>query len=170
VRRAYAEGHEIANHTLNHPDLAHLGTGGVRSDLDVVQALVYRETGHTMDLMRPPYGSTDEGVASVTADLGLAQILWSVDTLDWKDRDASVIRKRAVKGASDGAIILMHDIHGTTVDASRTIIRELDERGYTMVTVSQLLGTTTPGQVYVDGVPDAPEEGADPSEEASEEV
>lgn len=168
VRRAYAEGHEIANHTLNHPDLAGLGAGGVRADLDVVQALVYRETGYTMNLMRPPYGSTDEGVASVTADMGLAQILWSVDTLDWKDRKAPVIHDRVLEGASDGAIILMHDIHGTTVDASRTAIRELDEQGYTMVTVSQLLGTTTPGQSYMDGVPDAPEENADPSEEAGE--
>ncbi|WP_150242366.1 polysaccharide deacetylase family protein [Nocardiopsis quinghaiensis] len=158
VRRAYAEGHELANHTLNHPDLAGLGTGRVRSDLNTVQALVYRETGYTMDLMRPPYGSTDDGVASVTADLGLAQILWSVDTLDWKDRDASVVRDRVLKGASDGAIILMHDIHGTTIDATHTVVGELDARGYTMVTVSQLLGTTTPGEVYVDRVPDVSEE------------
>ncbi len=166
VRRAYAEGHEIANHTLDHSDLAGLGEGGVRHELDVVQALVYRETGHTMNLMRPPYGSTDEGVASVTANMGLAQILWSVDPLDWKDRDASVVHDRVMAGASEGAIILMHDIHGTTIDASRTIIRELDARGYTMVTVSQLLGTTTPGEVYVDGVPDdAPEEGTEPSED-----
>ncbi len=168
VRRAYAEGHEIANHTLNHPDLAGLGAGGVRSDLDVVQALVYRETGYSMDLMRPPYGSTNESVASVTADMGLAQILWSVDTLDWKDRKTSLVHDRAVEGASDGAIILMHDIHGTTIDASRAIIRDLDEHGYTMVTVSQLLGTTTPGEIYVDGVPDAPEESAEPSEGAGE--
>ncbi|MFD3684729.1 polysaccharide deacetylase family protein [Nocardiopsis sp. NPDC058631] len=156
VRRTYAEGHELANHTLNHPDLAGLGAGGIRSDLDIVQALVYRETGYTMDLMRPPYGSTDEEVASVTADLGLAQILWSIDTNDWKDRKASVVADRAVDGASPGAIILMHDIHGTTIDASRTIIRELDASGYTMVTVTQLLGTTTPGETYVDGAPEPP--------------
>ncbi len=160
VRRAYAEGHELANHTLNHPDLAALGAGRVRSDLNTVQALVYRETGYPMNLMRPPYGSTDDGVASVTADMGLAQILWSVDTLDWKDRDASTVRDRVLKGASEGAIILMHDIHGTTIDAAGSVIEELDARGYTMVTVSQLLGTTTPGETYRDGVPDTPEEDA----------
>ncbi|MDT0327331.1 polysaccharide deacetylase family protein [Nocardiopsis lambiniae] len=156
VRRAYAEGHEIANHTLSHPDLAGLGADGVRSNLNTVQALVYRETGYTMDLMRPPYGSTNGNVASVTGDMGLAQIMWSIDTNDWKDRDASVVAGRAISGASDGAIILMHDIHDTTIDASREIIRELDARGYTMVTVSQLLGEVEPGESYVAGAPDAP--------------
>lgn len=151
VRRAYAEGHEIANHTLDHPDLATIGAGAVRSNLETTQALVQRETGHTMNLMRPPYGSRNGTVDQVTEELGLAQILWGVDTNDWKDRKAGVVSERALDGASDGAIILMHDIHDTTIDASRKIIRELDERGYTMVTVSQLLGTTEPGQVYVDG-------------------
>lgn len=151
LRRTYAEGHEIANHTLSHPDLSTLGAGSARNDLEVVQALVQREVGYTMDLMRPPYGATDGGVASVTEELGLAQILWSVDTHDWRDRDASVVADRALDGAEDGAIILMHDIHDTTISASHEIIRELDSRGYTMVTVTQLLGTTEPGEEYVDG-------------------
>lgn len=154
VRRTYAEGHEMANHTLNHPDLAGLGADGVHDNLNSVQALVYRETGYTMDLMRPPYGSTNDGVASVTRDMGLAQVLWSIDTNDWKDRDPSVVADRAIAGASDGAIILMHDIHPTTIAASHKIIRELDAQGYTMVTVSQLLGDAEPGERYVDGVPD----------------
>ena len=164
VRRTYAEGHEIANHTLGHPDLTGLSESGVRSELATVQAQIYRETGYTPDLMRPPYGATDDKVASVTADMGLAQILWSIDTNDWKDRDASVVKGRALSGASDGAIILLHDIHDTSITASHDIIRELDSRGYTMVTVSQLLGTTEPGETYVDGVPAPPEESPSPDE------
>ncbi|WP_017579694.1 polysaccharide deacetylase family protein [Nocardiopsis valliformis] len=170
LRRTYAEGHELANHTLSHPNLTEIGAGAARANMEATQALVYRETGYTMDLMRPPYGATNDKVAEITAELGLAQILWSVDTNDWKDRKADVVRKRALDGAADGAIILMHDIHSTTIDASIGIIRELDERGYTMVTVSQLLGTTEPGGTYVDGVPEPPvteeEEG---TEETSEE-
>ncbi|WP_304455766.1 polysaccharide deacetylase family protein [Nocardiopsis sp. YSL2] len=162
VRRAYAEGHEIANHTLGHPDLTGLSESAVRSELATVQAQIYRETGYTPDLMRPPYGATDDSVAAVTADMGLAQILWSVDTNDWKDRNASIVKGRALNGASDGAIILMHDIHDTSITASHEIIRELDARGYTMVTVSQLLGTTEPGATYVDGVPAPPEESPSP--------
>ncbi|MEV2274993.1 polysaccharide deacetylase family protein [Nocardiopsis sp. NPDC049922] len=173
VRRAYAEGHEIANHTLSHPDLSALGQGAARDELETVQAQVYRETGYTMDLMRPPYGATDDGVASLTEEMGLAQILWSVDTNDWKDRNSSVVTRRALGGASDGAIILMHDIHDTTVEASHQIIRELDARGYTMVTVSQLLGTTTPGSAYHDGHPEedagADHEGHEHADGADEE-
>ncbi|PWV57854.1 peptidoglycan/xylan/chitin deacetylase (PgdA/CDA1 family) [Nocardiopsis sp. L17-MgMaSL7] len=161
VRRTYAEGHEVANHTLDHPNLTELSKGAARKNLEATQALVYRETGYTMDLMRPPYGATDGQVAEVTAELGLAQILWSADTNDWRDRKASVVRKRALGDAEHGAIILMHDIHPTTIDASIDIIRELDERGYSMVTVSQLLGTAEPGRTYVDGLPEEEsEEGA----------
>lgn len=151
LRRTYAEGHELANHTLSHPDLTTLGAGSARENLEAVQALVHREVGYTMDLMRPPYGATNDGVAGVTEEMGLAQILWSVDTNDWRDREASTVTERAVDGAEDGAIILMHDIHDTTISASHDIIRELDSQGYTMVTVTQLLGTTEPGEEYVDG-------------------
>ena len=167
VRRAYAEGHEIANHTLDHPDLATIGEGAARRNLEATQALIYRETGYTMDLMRPPYGSTNDALARVTEELGLAQIIWSVDTNDWRDREVDVVAERALDGGADGAIILLHDIHDSTIDASRIIIRELDERGYTMVTVSQLLGTTEPGRSYVDGAPEeagAEEEGSDEEE------
>src|SRR5699024_7879555 len=125
--------------------------GAARDNLEVVQALVHREVGYTMELMRPPYGATDSGVTSVTEELGLAQILWSVDTNDWRDRDASVVAERALDGAGDGAIILTHDIHDPTISASQEIVEDLDSRGYTMVTVTQLLGTTEPGEEYLDG-------------------
>ncbi|WP_033352771.1 polysaccharide deacetylase family protein [Nocardiopsis xinjiangensis] len=158
LRRAYAEGHEIANHTLNHPDLTSIGAGDATMDLSSTQALVLRETGYEMDLMRPPYGATDGGVATVTQDMGLAQILWSVDTNDWRHRDADKVADTALDGADDGAIILMHDIHSTTITAAEEIVRELESSGVEMVTVTQLLGSTEPGESYMDGVPD-PEEG-----------
>ncbi|MBB5432005.1 polysaccharide deacetylase family protein [Nocardiopsis composta] len=151
VRREYAEGHEVANHTESHPDLTTLGKGGVREELASVSGLIDRETGYRPELMRPPYGATDDTVAGVSRDLGMAEIIWSVDTNDWKDRNSSVVADRAVKGAEPGAIILMHDIHDTTVDAVPEILKRLDEKGFTMVTVSQLLGETEPGEKYFDG-------------------
>lgn len=163
VRRAYAEGHELANHTVHHPDLTSLGPDDVTDELTTVNTLVRRETGYSMDLMRPPYGATDEGVADVTEELDQAQILWSIDTNDWRDHDAGLVSKRAVKRAQPGSIVLMHDIHDTTVDAVPRILERLDEKGYTMVTVSQLLGETEPGKEYIDGHPSEP----DPSPTAS---
>ena len=69
-----------------------------------------------MDLMRPPYGATDARVAAESRHLGLAQILWDVDTLDWRDRDSSTVARRAAE-ATPGSIVLMHDIHESTVQA-----------------------------------------------------
>ncbi|MDA2804769.1 polysaccharide deacetylase family protein [Nocardiopsis suaedae] len=148
VRRAYAEGHEIGNHTIDHPDLTTLDEAGVREELAPVNEQIRRETGSVPVLMRPPYGATNDTVAEVSAALGLAQILWNVDTEDWKDRDAEIVAQRAIDGAEPGAIILMHDIHGTTVDAVPSILEELTEQGYTFATVSQMLGETEPGELY----------------------
>ena len=79
-------------------------------------------------------------------------VLWSVDPQDWKDRDGWTVRERVVSRASDGAIVLMHDIYGTTVDAVGGIIDDLRGQGYEMVTVSELFDTkrvvVEPGGVY----------------------
>ncbi|GAA1776137.1 polysaccharide deacetylase family protein [Streptomonospora arabica] len=163
VRREYAEGHELANHTVHHPDLTSLGKGEIDDELATVNGLVRRQTGYSMDLMRPPYGATDEGVADVTAELGQAQILWSIDTNDWRDHDADLVSDRAVERARPGSIVLMHDIHGSTIDAVPEILKRLDKKGYTMVTVSQLLGETDPGKKYIDGHPPKPEPSASAS-------
>lgn len=158
VRREYAEGHELANHTVTHSDLTTLDKARIREELTTVNALVRRETGHTLDLMRPPYGATNDKVAQVSRSEGLAEIIWSVDTNDWKNRNAEKVRKAALKDAKPGSIVLMHDIHGTTIDAVPDILEQLQEQGYTMVTISQLLGETEPGESYYNGYPDKDEE------------
>ncbi|WP_394353810.1 polysaccharide deacetylase family protein [Nocardiopsis mwathae] len=161
VRREYAEGHELANHTVHHPDLTRQAEVRIRAELSTVNDLVRRETGFDLELMRPPYGATDDKVAKIAKEQGLAEIIWSVDTNDWKDRDSSVVAKRAVKGAKPGSIILMHDIHGTTIDAVPSILKQLDEKGYRMVTVSQLLGDTEPGESYFNGHPEEKKDDTD---------
>ena len=65
-------------------------------------------------------------------------ILWTMDTLDWKDRDARTIVDKVLASAQDGAIILLHDIYGTTIDAVTELVPELIERGYQIVTVSEM--------------------------------
>ncbi|WP_242677009.1 polysaccharide deacetylase family protein [Streptomonospora litoralis] len=163
VRRTYAEGHELANHTVHHPDLTSIAKSGVTDELTTVNKLVRRETGYTMDLMRPPYGATDGAVADVAEKMGQAQILWNVDTYDWRDRDAGIVSDRAVQRAQPGSIVLMHDIHSTTVKAVPEILERLDDKGYTMVTVSQLLGETEPGKKYTEGKPEESPDSPSPS-------
>ncbi|MEV7806241.1 polysaccharide deacetylase family protein [Microbispora sp. NPDC088329] len=147
VRRMAAEGHEIGNHSWDHASLAGLSPDALRHELDRTQDAVRKVTGVRMRLMRPPYGATNQTVDNETKQTGLAQILWAVDTLDWLNRNPTVIAQRSA-AAKPGDIVLMHDIHPTTVQALPRLLDELDHKGFTYVTVSELLGDTAPGKKY----------------------
>ena len=148
VRRIVAEGHELGNHTWNHPPLTGLTDQGLRFQLKHTNDLVEQVTGVRMRVMRPPYGATNRRVAAEARRLGLAQILWSVDTLDWLDRVPALVARRAGKAAV-GSIVLMHDIHRSTVQAVPALLDLLAKKGRTPVTISELYGRTpTPGRMY----------------------
>ncbi|QYC44527.1 Peptidoglycan-N-acetylglucosamine deacetylase [Nonomuraea coxensis DSM 45129] len=150
TRRIVHEGHEIGNHSWSHPALTGLSDEGVRRELRHTGELVRRLTGVRMRVMRPPYGATDKHVARETRREGLAQILWNVDTLDWRDRNSEVVARRAGK-ARPGSIVLMHDIHATTVRAVPHVLDTLSRRGFTFVTVSELYGRPpVPGKEYTE--------------------
>ncbi|TMR25480.1 polysaccharide deacetylase family protein [Nonomuraea turkmeniaca] len=149
TRRIVDDGHEIGNHSWSHPPLAELSQEAVRRELRYTEDIVERVTGVRMRVMRPPYGSTDDAVAAETRREGLAQILWNVDTLDWRDRAAATVAKRAGE-AKPGSIVLLHDIHRSTVDAVPAMLDTLARKGYTFVTVSELYGKTPlPGRTYI---------------------
>jgi peptidoglycan/xylan/chitin deacetylase (PgdA/CDA1 family) len=144
VVRMVRSGMVVANHTWDHRDMKRLSLTEARSEVDRTSAEIARVTGVTTTLLRPPYGS----MSPQTTTLGQSIILWDVDTEDWKNRDAAVTTQRALATVRQGSIILMHDIHASTIDAVPRIIEGLKARGFTLVTVPQLLGTTVPGKVY----------------------
>jgi peptidoglycan/xylan/chitin deacetylase (PgdA/CDA1 family) len=78
----------------------------------------------------------------------MAQIMWNVDPLDWKDRNSAKVTQRVLAATRAGSIVLSHDIHPTTRAAYAAIIDGLHAKGYTLVTVPELLGTITPGKKY----------------------
>lgn len=147
VRRMVSEGHEVGNHSWDHAALSGLSPEALRQELERTQEAVRKVTGVRMRLMRPPYGATNHEVQAGTKQAGLAQILWAVDTLDWLNRNPTVIAQRSA-AAKPGDIVLMHDIHATTVQALPRLLDELDRKGFTYVTVSELLGPTVPGKEY----------------------
>jgi peptidoglycan/xylan/chitin deacetylase (PgdA/CDA1 family) len=152
VRREVADGHAIGDHTWTHPDLTRLSAGAIRVQLARTLGEIRRVTGGPTVLMRPPYGATDKRVGKVAGELGFAQIIWSVDTDDWLDRNSAIVAHRAVHRARRGDIILMHDIHPTTVAAVPDILHGLAKRGFTFATVPELLAAhpLTPGKAYFD--------------------
>jgi peptidoglycan/xylan/chitin deacetylase (PgdA/CDA1 family) len=153
VRQELAEGHAIGDHTWSHPDLDHLSEKQIREQLIRTLTAITRVTGRPVHLMRPPYGATGRHVGKVARRLGLAQVIWNVDTDDWLDRNSAIVAHRAITRAHRGDIILMHDIHPTTVRAVPKILRGLAKRGFTFVTVPELLAAhpLKPGRVYFHG-------------------
>lgn len=149
VARIVADGHAVGNHTWDHVFMTKSRKAVIANQVDRTAAAIGSAAGVTTTLVRPPYGATDKRARAVLAARNDAQILWSVDTQDWSNRSVKKTTKRAVKGARPGAIVLMHDIRPTTVKAVPKIIKKLTKRGYTFVTVPQLLGgDLRPGTVY----------------------
>lgn len=151
LQRMQREGHTIGNHTWNHPDLTKQPAATVRDQLLRTNEAVKQAIGAAPTTARAPYGAVNPAVLGEMRSLGLASIMWSVDTRDWADRNSAIVCQRAVGNARSGSIILLHDIHQTSVDAVPCIIDGLRKQGFRFITVSELLGGTQPGVNYYSG-------------------
>ena len=148
LKRIKAEGHTIGNHTKSHRQLNTLSPEQVSQEIDAGNAAIKKATGQGTRWVRPPYGATNATVDQVTRDKGVSQALWDVDTVDWKDRNSDHVCSSAVQGARAGSIVLMHDIHPTTVDAADCVIDGLRAKGLEPVSLDRLLRTPVPGKRY----------------------
>ena len=150
VRRQHAAGPEIADHSYTHSDLGRASKQKILSELTRTQDAIRRASGVKPVMLRPPYGATSKRLTEITRQLGLAQVLWTVDPLDWEHRDAGSVERRVLKSVKPGHIVLLHDIHPSTVRAVPKIIDSLAAQGYVFVTVPELFGgRLTPGEEYV---------------------
>src|SRR5690625_6743470 len=112
--------------------------------------MIEKAVGTAPTLLRPPYGSTNKTVAKVAKQTGLAVILWDVDSRDWEHRNPKKTVKEA-KAARNGSIVLLHDIHDSTITAVPDVIKELRKQGFTFVTVSDLVSDEKPGEsIFLD--------------------
>lgn len=150
LMREAANGHEIGNHTWSHRSLPTLSDEGVSQELESTSDAIANVLGYAPNLVRPPYGATNSRVNQLAHN---PVILWDVDTVDWKSLSSDAVVKEATASAHPGAIVLMHDIHSSTVDAVPEILKRLRAEGYQFVTVSQLLSSKSPaaGVVYSSG-------------------
>ncbi|GAA3841755.1 polysaccharide deacetylase family protein [Sphaerisporangium flaviroseum] len=139
ARRMAREGHEIGNHTYDHPHLTSLPDDEIEEQLGRTQDLIERATGQVPGIMRPPYGDTDDRVGSVATELGLSQILWNASSRDWELRDSAAITKKVVGLAKRNRVVLMHDVWPETVKAMPKILSTLKKKGYHVVPVKSLL-------------------------------
>ena len=135
VQRMVAEGHEVANHTMNHKYLQKLGAAQIQAQVNQGNDAIQAACGVRPTLLRLPGGNHN---STVVANAGMPMIQWNVDTLDWKTRNADKTVAAVLNHVKDGDIILMHELYGATGDAVARIVPELHKRGFQMVTVSQM--------------------------------
>jgi peptidoglycan/xylan/chitin deacetylase (PgdA/CDA1 family) len=140
VARAAREGHEIANHSWSHPNLAKLSDEGVRRQLWRTDDAIKSATGTRPTLLRPPYGSiTKHEKRWIHDEFGYQIVLWDVDPYDWKRPGPAVVRNRILQETRPGSIVLSHDIHSGTIEAMPSTFDALEAKGFKFVTVSELI-------------------------------
>ena len=146
LKRMQAEGHEVGNHSWNHPVLTQLSLEDAKKQITDTEDAIKNVLGKSSKLMRPPYGAISDDIRN---SLDLSFILWDVDSLDWKSKNEASIFTEIQHQTSDGAIILLHDIHQPSVNSLPKVIEYLQEQGYSFVTVSELLNTRLkPHEIY----------------------
>ena len=135
IQKMIQIGCELGNHTTHHVRLSQKTAPEIRTEIEQTDLWVYDVVGQKPTLIRPPYGQVNELVQeTVNAPL----VFWSVDTLDWELKDKDKVRDYVMETVQDGDIVLLHDIHRTTVDAMIECIPMLVEEGYQLVTVSEM--------------------------------
>lgn len=126
---------EIANHTYNHLLLTKYNTEKIQEEINRTNELIYNTTGIYPTLLRPSYGSINNKIKKIS---NMPIIIWDIDTLDWKYKDSKRIYNTIINKVKDGDIILMHDIYRSTLNSLDLVIPELLNKGYNIVSVSEL--------------------------------
>lgn len=139
VRRIAAAGHEIGSHGYFHRDHTTLGYEGNVDEIAHSVQFLSLVTGKPVTLFAPPSGAYDEDTVNAAQSLGLKTILWSKDTVDWRDKDEDTCYLRATKDVSAGEFVLMHPMPHTLAALPR-ILEFYREQGLRAVTVGENLG------------------------------
>ncbi len=142
VKAIVDAGCEVASHTNSHQNLPQLDRDTLRSEITSAFDTLEQASGTAIQMMRAPYGAFTDVEWGRAGDLISCNVLWNIDTLDWKRPGAQAITNAVLNNVKNGSIILMHDGGGNRsqdVEALPGIIDGLHEQGYQLVTVSELI-------------------------------
>ena len=141
VKAILDAGHDLGNHSENHKNMSELSEEEKTEELMAVHRKVKELTGYDMFLFRPPYGDYDNDVINVAKDCEYYAIQWDVDSLDWKNEGLDNIIETVInhKNLGNGSIILCHNGAEYTARALETLITKLEEQGYEIVPISELI-------------------------------
>lgn len=154
LRMAYDQGNQIGSHTYDHKDLREMSVKGIEKELNKTNQEVKKVIGCETTALRPPYGNVNDRMRKT---IKVPMIYWSVDSEDWKSRNAAKVLKRC-KSVQDGDIILFHDLYPSTAAAIKKLVPRLVKQGYQLVTIDELFYykkvDAKGGEVYYSGHPD----------------
>lgn len=134
VKQAYEQGNEIATHTYNHANLTKLTTKQIKEELRKSRDVIKDVIGCGFSNLRPPGGNINDNMRN---NIKVPMIYWSVDTEDWKSRNATSVLQQC-KVIQDGDIVLMHDLYPSTAEAVKKLVPRLVKQGYQLVTIDEL--------------------------------
>lgn len=140
--KAIAEaGFEIGNHSRNHLNMPKLSDGEIRAEIEYVNDKVEELTGVKPTYFRAPFGDYSDRLVNAVEALGMVEVQWSIDSLDWKGLSAKQIYDRVVPKAKSGDIVLFHNNSDHVLDALPTVLAALKAKGFKFVALSELVAT-----------------------------
>ena len=139
VKAIFKDGHEIGNHSYNHSLYSKLSADEISADVKKCNDAIFKVTGKNPSLFRFPSGDYSETAVKTVRSDNLQAIQWNVDSLDWQGLSKEEIIRRVVPSAENGSIILFHNDVKNTPEALDEVLSELSNKGYSFVTVSQLI-------------------------------
>ena len=135
VKDIYTRGHTIGSHSYDHKRLTKLEDDKLKEEIETTNEIIKNITGEDVKFLRPPYGSYDKELLD---KIDMTFILWNVDTEDWQSRNKDKVCENIINHASDGNIILLHDLYQTSVDGALCAIDKLKEEGYEFVNIEEM--------------------------------
>lgn len=137
ILKSIAEsGNEIGNHGYYHKDCTKISNDRIREEIKITHDLVKSLVGYDMTLFAPPSGAVNNITCTIAAEQNYKTIMWTKDTIDWRDKDSELIFNRATKNPQNGDLILMHPCK-ETLNSFERIVKFYIEKGFTVTTVSQ---------------------------------
>ena len=138
VKEIYTRGHELANHGFYHKDQDSLDYNSNLQEIKMCHEVISENLGIEMTLFAPPSGAYNISTVDAAETLQYKTIMWTRDTIDWRDQDADLIYRRATKDMANGDLILMHPTE-KTVEALTNVLSTAINNGFNPTTVSNCL-------------------------------
>ena len=135
IKRMVEEGHVVGSHTYSHKNLLRLSLDEALTEITSTNDIIANIIGDKPKYLRPPYGNYNK---DILANSNMTFILWSVDTEDWKKRDADLVYEYIINNVSDGDIVLLHDLYPTSVEGVLKAIDYLKNYNYKFVNIEEL--------------------------------